>query len=526
MRSSPGIAPALRFLVPVGGSREERAWDILAAALLAALGVYIVLAPMRLLVMTIVFDDAFYYFKIAENIVLGHGSTFDGITITNGYHPLWMLVLTAIRAVVPGGEFFARAAVFISALFGVLAFRSFRSLLREEYGAANGIRTLAGIGFLIAFIFSVYGLETWLMTYLFVQLLRLHRRNEETLFAYPLDVTMEGVCMALLMLARLDTAIYCVALVVAASPFLRRQLRRGRLDGAWKSAAALAGPPLVLAGGYLVSLLLSTGDWRTVSHTAKTIAEIPYAMQASPRGFAHLRIVLENRVFAFMCALPIVSMCIVLWTRRARGHTAVALAAGCLVHLTAILFAMNWGEQIWYFFPFLIVVLFIAPRMWHAIPRPEAIPPRYRGLAIVFVSLVLLSGLGAKMRFDENDYGHMIMFDLAHQIPVITPDSASIGAPYSGMIGYFGERRVFALDGLVTDHAYLAAVRSGRIAKYLRERRITYFLLPFPHSLSGADSARIDFLDNRVITAMDVTHVTMPTSDVPFVWMLFRHPRE
>ncbi len=41
-------------------------------------------------------DDAYYYFKVAQNIGEGHGSTFDGIDFTNGYHPLWMLVCIPI----------------------------------------------------------------------------------------------------------------------------------------------------------------------------------------------------------------------------------------------------------------------------------------------------------------------------------------------------------------------------------------------------------------------------------------------
>ena len=43
-------------------------------------------------------DDAYYYFKVAQNISEGHGSTFDGINLTNGYHPLWMLVCIPIFA--------------------------------------------------------------------------------------------------------------------------------------------------------------------------------------------------------------------------------------------------------------------------------------------------------------------------------------------------------------------------------------------------------------------------------------------
>jgi hypothetical protein len=41
-------------------------------------------------------DDAYYYFKVAQNITLGLGSSFDGINLTNGYHPLWMLVCIPI----------------------------------------------------------------------------------------------------------------------------------------------------------------------------------------------------------------------------------------------------------------------------------------------------------------------------------------------------------------------------------------------------------------------------------------------
>lgn len=37
-------------------------------------------------------DDAYYYFKVAQNISEGLGSTFDGIHSTNGYHPLWLLI--------------------------------------------------------------------------------------------------------------------------------------------------------------------------------------------------------------------------------------------------------------------------------------------------------------------------------------------------------------------------------------------------------------------------------------------------
>jgi len=54
--------------------------------------------PLDMLISLTLYDDAFYYFKVAQHIVAGEGSTFDGVNKTNGYHPLWMLAnLAAFR---------------------------------------------------------------------------------------------------------------------------------------------------------------------------------------------------------------------------------------------------------------------------------------------------------------------------------------------------------------------------------------------------------------------------------------------
>jgi hypothetical protein len=43
-------------------------------------------------------DDAFYYFKTAQNIAEGNGITFDGLASTNGFHPLWMVICVPVFA--------------------------------------------------------------------------------------------------------------------------------------------------------------------------------------------------------------------------------------------------------------------------------------------------------------------------------------------------------------------------------------------------------------------------------------------
>jgi hypothetical protein len=60
--------------------------------------VYVALSPSKSLLNWYITDDAFYYFKVAQNIAEGHGITFDGIAPTNGFHPLWMLVCIPVFA--------------------------------------------------------------------------------------------------------------------------------------------------------------------------------------------------------------------------------------------------------------------------------------------------------------------------------------------------------------------------------------------------------------------------------------------
>jgi hypothetical protein len=57
---------------------------------------YVALAPANSVMNWFTTDDAFYYFKTAQNIGLGHDISFDGISRTNGFHPLWMIICVPI----------------------------------------------------------------------------------------------------------------------------------------------------------------------------------------------------------------------------------------------------------------------------------------------------------------------------------------------------------------------------------------------------------------------------------------------
>jgi hypothetical protein len=89
-------------------------------------------------------DDGFYYFKVAVNITNGLGVTFDGISRTNGFHPLWMLVCIPVFALAHFNLILPlRLLVLVSALLNagtaVLIFRLLRKFITPWTAAAMGI---------------------------------------------------------------------------------------------------------------------------------------------------------------------------------------------------------------------------------------------------------------------------------------------------------------------------------------------------------------------------------------------------
>lgn len=95
----------LRALGPVGIHRmvmlvKRLPWfEIILIVVVMSMSLYAALSdPQNLSWRWFTRDDAYYYFKVAQNISEGRGSTFDGINQTNGYHPLWMLVCIPIFA--------------------------------------------------------------------------------------------------------------------------------------------------------------------------------------------------------------------------------------------------------------------------------------------------------------------------------------------------------------------------------------------------------------------------------------------
>jgi hypothetical protein len=155
-------------------------------------------------------DDAYYYFKVAQNITEGHGSTFDGINPTNGYHPLWMLVcipiffLARYDLILPLRVLLMVMALF-NAITGVLIYR----LINANLSHSIAILAASFWCFNLYIHYTVYefGLETPLAAFaivLFIYKLSQFENDRRTGFVTTRQITELAATAVIVMFSRLD----------------------------------------------------------------------------------------------------------------------------------------------------------------------------------------------------------------------------------------------------------------------------------------------------------------------------------
>ena len=241
------------------GTRRDRAGPVERLALLTVVAI-IALSGIRLCtgpeetLAFLLYDDAYYYFGVARNLAGGHGSTFDGIHPTNGYHPLWCWLVVPVFALVddPG-----RAVRVIGAAWFVLAAVAPCALwwaLRPRTGASGAVMAAALFGLqpvLAVGLSRPSGLETPLYALLVAVAIGAFERVAASGPAPPTPVAMVGLGATLggVTLARMDGGFLGVAAAVLLAVYGSRAwgfrsaaLRVGTLVAA---AAVVVAPSLI-----------------------------------------------------------------------------------------------------------------------------------------------------------------------------------------------------------------------------------------------------------------------------------------
>ncbi len=172
-------------------------------------------------------DDAYYYFKVAQNISEGRGSTFDGINLTNGYHPLWTLVSVPIFALARFDIILPlRVLVLVMAAFSVIAAILLFRLLKKPMGEPIAMLAAAywALDMTVHGIITQLGLETGLVALSVLLLLRLMQIMDEKETLTSRDFATLALAALFVLFSRLD-GIYLVLVAGVWMVFRRSAIR-------------------------------------------------------------------------------------------------------------------------------------------------------------------------------------------------------------------------------------------------------------------------------------------------------------
>jgi hypothetical protein len=195
-------------------------WNIAIQVFLAVVAlagcVYVAFAPAKSLMNWFNIDDAFYYYKVAQNVLMGHGFSFDGINLSNGFHPLWMAVCLGVFWLSKYGLILPlRVLVIVSGLFNAGTVLVLYRLLRKfihPYAAILG-SLVWGLLPSIYGITIVHGMESVVSSFfmiLLIYLAAIYIFNDENKPITPRQMMLVGLAGAFTILSRLDNVFIVV----------------------------------------------------------------------------------------------------------------------------------------------------------------------------------------------------------------------------------------------------------------------------------------------------------------------------
>ena len=470
-------------------------------------------------------DDAFYYFQIASNLAEGKFSTFDGgITRTNGYHPLWLFVITPFYWV-----FDKEAALFAIKAFEIMLIAGGVALVTAAARLARmpWVLMFAALPVLYHIPFLIAGLEAaaaLFMLGLFILIACLFARSPVR-WKWPLAAVafaLPWVRLEYIAISLAATAALCLLewswQERAPSASLGERARSAR------SVKAVV-PFLAAGAGILVYFAyngLVFGGIVPVSAATKNFwSQVKWEHEGGYSLAQNFRDILQIPVFddELLVALEVCAYLLLVWwfARRSRSRQdwlllaflvgVFSLAAGHLAKFaqTVLTIHPSLGPWPWYFVPaYLMTVLIVPVRCYVAIYFIR----RFIGSKSQPATNILSSGIvlaGAAFLFVKADFTEP--FQRVEAISVSTrtddkwieavshnewteavyggtqlmnrvlPEDSVVGAWDAGVIGYFSRFPVVNLDGLVNSYDYFHARNSAGdgYAPLYREFGITHF---------------------------------------------------
>lgn len=442
--------------------RSRPLWILAAAG--AALGVTLaVLAAFatRPRMVSLLSDDSYYYLQIARHLAAAGESSFDGVTRTTGYHPLFAAVLTGIYALLhPGPDAYVRLMLGLNILLHALTtLVLYRAGCRWRDRATGALAAVLYGANPHAALWALTGMEASL--------------NACALACFfwaiipPARGARAAAAAALAVLARTDNLLVVLLgaplLLLGATPFRPRRLAE---------AAGVVGAAITALGLWLLYGHAATGEWGQGSAAVKMLIREYKVSGLTPLGALEFgfNVWLQFMVKSFIKvpALKYV-VCAALLAGPAAWRAMPARAAwvaylAAAPALLGLAYALHLTRTAtWYYVPPVLSLTLAAAFLARRLPERDA--PRARTVALLCAALVAAEGLGyfgSKLARGRNAY-QRDMLELAEWMGDRLPAGSRVGAWDAGIYSFYSGLCVINLDGLVNNEiAPLLRANRGR----------------------------------------------------------------
>ncbi|MDD2238100.1 MAG: hypothetical protein PHG65_12920 [Kiritimatiellae bacterium] len=463
-------------------------WLIILLSVAATLS-YVV--PAHLCPLNYPADDAYFYLQVASQAYEGYGSTFNQITPTNGYHPLWMLCCTGLFYLMGGEKILAlHAAIGLQQAMGLALVLIFLHL-----GKRLSIRR-AFLALPVLFLFystRLYASEAYVNGFFLMLTLWVGLNLGEQALAGERPAKglalAAGCCAGLTLLARLDN-VFVVGCFMLCTVGLLCGGRLGRLL-TWRvlsRVALLGGGCLVLFVPYLLFNRVVFGHWMPVSGAIKST--LP-SLVFHPSGLSGI-----GKVCA-LCAAGGLGAAAFSRMAPARRYLLMVLSGGVLLHAAQIVFTTSHHTQWpWYYVAGVINLCFcgamLADRVALLRGLQAVLSVRF-ALPITLMLVTVVNGYAA-LRYRSSAPTIRESFELERleegidlrwqqRVAVwlsetLPPESGVAVYDWPGMFAYTSDLRILPIDGLINDYRYNDEVLAEGIDAFLKHRRVTYWLGP------------------------------------------------
>lgn len=416
-------------------------------------------------------DDTYFYLKVACNFASGYGSSFDGIDLTNGYHPLWFLILSMYFFLINlfvkiNPELLLRFTFFLVTLLNLLSI----SLSIKIFDKLNILESIySRIGFFLLTIpfsfFYLVGTEQNLLIFIYLMYIYLTFNTSSSLHS-----NFKFIIPSLLFLARID-----LGLVLAISTIIFDYFRND-------DKKVFISSIILITTIFLYAFLnfIFFGTLSSVSSLYKFNLNVSQNLKFIPAP-------LTNPI-DFMILILII-FCGIFYQVNKKKIAFENLRIFEMTYLISILFLFfhllfdRYGIREWYYiFPLYFSLFLISIRMNEV--NLDKI--------LFFISGVIF--LVYFTIFRMNYYNHNSAFDFAKEVKeIVREDERIYQIDYSGLISFFSERKIINGDGLMNNYEYYKILKQGRLLEYLKRVNPDYLIFYSFSKINTQDNLIYDF---------------------------------